>query len=164
MKAVREDGLQSAFTTMLNKLIFAKVEILAALLDDVRGDAHREALRRINEIDEKLERFTERQQTLVTIMSKGYLEPALFTQENNDLAATAERLEKERKQLVQDISGNADMAKALEDLMHFTGHSEMLTEFDGELFGRFVDRITVHSQTEVTFHLKCGLSLRERIG
>ena len=56
------------------------------------------------------------------------------------------------------------MVQALEDLMHFTGHSEMLTEFDGELVGRFVDRITVYSQTEVTFHLKCGLSLRERIG
>jgi hypothetical protein len=140
------------------------LEILAALLDDARGDAHREALHRISEIDEKLEQCTQRQQTLVTIMSKGYLEPALFTQENNNLAAKAERLERERRQLVQDISGNADMVQALEDLMHFTGHSEMLTEFDGELFGRFVDRITVYSQTEVVFHLKCGLSLRERIG
>ena len=37
VKAIREDQLQSTFTTMLNKLIFARVEILAALLDAVRN-------------------------------------------------------------------------------------------------------------------------------
>ena len=164
VKAVREDQLQNAFTTMLNKLIFARVEILAALLDAVQGEAHKDALRRINEINEELERCTERQQTLITIMSKGYLEPALFTQENNDLGAKAERLEKERDTLMKDLSGNAEMTKALEDLMKFAGHTETLAEFDGDLVGRFVDHITVHSQNEVTFHLKCGLNLKEGIG
>ena len=82
----------------------------------------------------------------------------------NDLGAKAERLEKERDTLMRDLSGNAEMTKALEDLMKFAGHTETLAEFDGDLVGRFVDHITVHSQNEVTFHLKCGLNLKERIG
>ena len=40
----------------------------------------------------------------------------------------------------------------------------MLSEFDPDLFERFVDHITVCSREEIIFHLKCGLSLRERIG
>ena len=39
----------------------------------------------------------------------------------------------------------------------------MLIAFDGELFGKFVEQITVYSRTEVGFRMKCGLMLRERM-
>ena len=47
--------------------------------------------------------------------------------------------------------------------MKFAEKDEMLTAFDGELFGRFVEQITVYSRTEVGFQMKCGLTLRERM-
>ena len=55
MKSIREFDLERAFTTMMNKLIFAKKDVLDALLDGIRGETHKENLRRINEIDQKLE-------------------------------------------------------------------------------------------------------------
>jgi len=39
----------------------------------------------------------------------------------------------------------------------------MLSGFDADLFEQFVDHITVCSREEIIFHLKCGLSLTERI-
>ena len=42
--------------------------------------------------------------------------------------------------------------------------ADMLTEFDAELFDKFVDHITVASREKLVFSLKCGLSLEERIG
>ena len=39
----------------------------------------------------------------------------------------------------------------------------MITEFDEDLFTRFVDRVIVYSRMEIGFAMKCGLTLRERI-
>ena len=100
MKFVRERDLERAFTTMMNKLIYGKKTVLDTLLDGIRGETHKENLHRINAIDQKLEKNEERRQTLTTIMTQGYLEPALFIQESNDLAAEADALIAEKDQLV----------------------------------------------------------------
>lgn len=41
--------------------------------------------------------------------------------------------------------------------------ASMLTEFDEDLFTRFVDRVIVNSRTEIGFDMKCGPVFRERI-
>ncbi len=35
--------------------------------------------------------------------------------------------------------------------------------FDGALVDEFLDHATIHSRTDITFHLKCGLNLLERM-
>jgi len=164
MKSVREVDLEYAFTTMMNKLIFSRKEVLNALLERFRGETHKENLRRIEEIDKKLEKNAERRQTLITLMTRGYLEPALFTQESNELAAEADGLVTEKEQLVSEVSGSLHKTEALNDLIQFTGHAQPSEFFDGELASRFLDHATVNSRNEIVFHLKCGLNLTERIG
>ena len=105
----------------------------------------------------------EQRQTLTTIMTRGYLEPALFTQESNDLAAEADALTAEKEQLVKEITGCMKMTEALNDLIHYANHAQPSPDFDGELVERFLDHGTVQSREEITFHLKCGLSLTERM-
>ena len=164
MKFVRESVLEDAFATMMNKLIFGRKEILQDLLDDIRSQNHKSSLRRMNQIDDALEGMTERQQTLTTIMTKGYIDPAAFTQEMNDLRQEAAALEEERDKLTKEINGDMRKTEELREILKFTGKGEMLSEFDPDIFERFVDHITVCSREEIVFHLKCGLSLRERIG
>ena len=164
MKYVRECDLEYAFTTMMNKLIFARREVLDALLDGIRGETHKENLRLIDGIDRKLEKNADRRQTLTAIMTRGYLKPALFTQESNELAAEADALTAEKDRLVKEISGSYHKTDALGDLIRFAGHAEPCESFDGTLVGRFLDHAEVISRNEVIFHLKCGLRLKERIG
>ena len=164
MKSVRECDLETAFTTMMNKLIFAKKSVLDSLLEGIRRETHKENLRRINEIGQKLEQNVERRQTLTTIMTRGYLEPALFTQESNDLAAEADALTAEKDQLVKVISGSLHKTDALTDLFRDAGHAQTSASFDGALVERFLDHAALRTRDEVVFHLKCGLSLTERIG
>ena len=164
MKYVRECDLEYAFTTMMNKLIFAKREVLDALLDGIRGETHKENLRRIDEIDRKLEQNVDRRQTLTTIMTRGYLEPALFTQESNDLAAEADALTAEKEQLVKEITGSYHKTEALADLIRYAGHTQPSTTFDGTLVERFLDHAELRTRNEIVFQLKCGLRLTERIG
>ena len=163
MKFVRESTLETAFVTMMNKLVFARKEILQALLDGIRGENHKASLIRINEIETALDGMAERRQTLTTIMTKGYIDPAAYTQETNDLLAEAAVLEDERDRLVREINGDMHRTEALRELLKYTGKGEMLSEFDADLFERFADHITVCSREEVQIHLKCGLCLRERI-
>ena len=79
MKSVREADLQRAFTIMINKLIFAKQEVLDTLLETLRSDVQKESLRQIDQIDHKLELNAERKKTLTTLMTRGYLEPKTAT-------------------------------------------------------------------------------------
>ena len=62
-------------------------------------------------------------------------------------------------------SVNGDMVKIaeLQRLLRFTSKGTMMTEFDDKIFLSFVERITVLSRKEVSFELKCGLSLKERL-
>ena len=164
MKCIREVDLEYAFTTMMNKLIFGKQEVLHTLLEAVQGETHKGNLLRIDEIDQKLEKIQEQRQTLTTIMARGFLEPVLFMQESNDLAAEADALTAEKNHLVKEVIGCMKMTEALNDLTRYAGHAQPSPDFDGELVERFLDYGTVQSREEITFHLKCGLSLTERMG
>ena len=164
MKSVREADLERAFTTMINKLIYAKKDVLDTLLDTLRCDVQKENLRQIDQIDRKLELNAERRKTLTTLMTRGYLEPAIFAQENNDITAEADALMAEKEHLVKDVSGSIHQADSLNDLIRYVAHAQPSAEFKGDLFGRFVNQVTIRTRTEIIFHLKCGLNLIERIG
>ena len=43
----------------------------------------------------------------------------------------------------------------------FIGYS--ILYFDGDVFKRFVEQVTVYSRTEIGFELKCGITLKERL-
>ena len=163
MRSIKEADLECAFTTMMNKLIFAKKEVLDALLDGIRSETHRTNMLRIDEIDERLEKNAERREILVTLMTRGYLEPALFTSESNELSSEADALVEEKEKLMGVIVGDIQKTEALTELIRFAGHAEPSTDFNGELVERFLETATVSSREEVVFHLKCGLSLTERI-
>ncbi len=163
MKFVKEADLEDAFCTMMNKLVFARKEILQNLLDSICRQTHKPSLRRIDEIDEALEGMPERRQMLVTIMTKGYIDPATYAKELNNMEAEVTALSDEKEHLIKEVNGDMKKAEGLRELLKYTGKEEMLAAFDPDLFERFVDHITVCSREEITFHLRCGLDLQERI-
>ena len=163
MKFIRERYLECAFITMMNKLIFARKEILQELIDCIWLESHKKNLLRIDEIDSKLEKNVEKQQTLRTLMARGYIEPPLFTEESNEIAREAEALTAEKNRLEKEVSGNMSKTEELNALLKYTKSAKIGCEFDGNLVLQFLDYATVHSREEITFHLKCGLNLTERL-
>ncbi len=163
MQSVREEALENAYTTMMNKLVFGRAEVLETLLDSIRGRTHKASLTRMNEIDALIDGMAGRRQNLTTIMTKGYLDPAAYTQEMNSLTAEAAALTEERENLTREINGDMRKTEELRELLKYTRKAGMLMGFAPELFIRFVDHVTVCSREEAVFHLRCGLSLRERI-
>lgn len=163
MKYVTDDALKLAFVTMMNKLNFGCQAVLRPLLQSLRGQNDKELLLKIQELETAIEKNTEQRQVLTNLMASGYLEPALFNKESNELASEADRLRQEKGSLMHSINGEMVKTEELQKLMKFVSKGTMQTEFDETAFLDFVEWLDVHSREEVVFELKCGLSLKERL-
>lgn len=163
MKYITDDGIKAAFLTMMNKLIFAYQSVLKPLLHSLQGFDDKDKLLQIQEYETKLEKNMDQRQVLTSLMASGLLEPALFSKENNALILEEKRLQEEKKQMINTVSGDRTKIETLETLIKFVSCSEMLTEYLDEAFLSHVERITVLSREEVVFELKCGLKLKERL-
>lgn len=162
-KYITDAALQLAFVTMMNKLVFGQQMVLRPLLQSLRGLNDQSRLLKIEELETAIEKNRDQKQVLTNLMASGYLEPALFNKESNELAAEAETLRQEKEGLMRSVNGDMVKVEELQRLLRFTSKGNMLTEFDDAVFLSFVEQITVLSRKEVAFELKCGLSLRERL-
>ncbi len=163
MKYIPESDFEYAFVTMMNKLIFGHETVLKPLLAILRGMNSDDSLTSIRELDKKLEENTEQRKVLVGLLTKGYLEPAVYNKGNNELLQEAERLHRQKESLVRFLNSDTQHLSEVSELLHYTTKTTMLTGFDRDIFKRFVERIIVYSRTEIGFELKCGITLKERL-
>lgn len=163
MKYITDAALKYAFVTMMNKLVFGQQAVLRPLLHSLRGLDDKGRLLKIEELESKIEGNMEQRQVLTNLMAGGYLEPALFNKESNELAMEAEKLRQEKECLMHSINGDMAKADELQKLIKFTAKGTMLMDFADEIFLAYIERITVLSRREVSFELKCGLCLKERL-
>lgn len=163
MQYIREDALERAFVTMMNKLVFGRKVVLKPLLAALHEKSRTADLEQINELESRLEKNIERRQVLISLMAKGYLDSALFNQENNALLAETAKLNTEKENLAHTIQDELARTENVSRLLRFANKEKLLTTFDGDLFEEYVEQVVVCSKTEIAFHMKCGLILRERV-
>lgn len=72
-------------------------------------------------------------------------------------------MKSERESLINGINDDLHKTETLQELILFTGKQEMFSDFDEDVFKKFVARMTLASRNEVVFHLKCGLNLKEKV-
>ncbi len=163
MKYVPESDLEYAFVTMMNKLIFGHEIVLKPLLISLRGMDSDETLENIRALDKKLEENAEQRNVLVGLMTKGYLEPAIYNKSNNELLQEAERLRRQKESITRFLNNDFQNLSEVSALLQYATKASMLTGFDGELFKRYVEKVLVYSREEIGFELKCGITLKERL-
>ena len=96
-------------------------------------------------------------------MASGYIEPEIFHAEKNRLTLEADRLAKEKEVLSKSINGDLTHLDEAQKLMRFISKKTEIKAFEDTLFLEYVDTITARSRDEITFNLKCGLNLTERL-
>jgi len=163
MKFVPESDLEYAFVTMMNKLIFGHEIVLKPLLISLRGMNSDETLENIRSLDKKLEENEKQRNVLVELMTKGYLEPAIYNKSNNELLQEAERLRRQKESITRFLNNDFQNLSEVSALLQYATKASMLTGFDGELFKRYVKKVLVYSREEIGFELKCGITLKERL-
>ncbi len=164
MMFIRDDDLKLAFITLLNKLIYSHKLILRSYLKALQNSSGDEGLQRIQHLEQLLAQNTEQRETLTKLMAQGYIDQILFNQENNALLSQADGFRSDIDALQHSMSGDASKVMETEKLLHFAERGSMVAEFDDLLFAKFVDYIRVDSRQQISFVMKCGLTLKERIG
>lgn len=163
MKGILESSIHAAFMTMMNKLTFAREAVLYPLDEGLSVYGGEDAIIRISEIQDDMERITLRKQQVTGFFSKGLLDPAIYQEEMDRLSADEKQLIKERDLRSNSISTDYDRTQALASLLKYTAKGNMVTEYDEELVEEHVDRIIVYSREEIGFVMKCGPTFREKV-
>lgn len=162
MKYIPETDFEYAFVTMMNKLIYGHQTVLKPLLMGLRGINSEDSVAKLHDLGKKLEENAEQRKVLVGLMTKDYLEPAVFKKGNNELLQEAERIKRQKESISRFINSDNINLHEVGELLQYATKSQMLKCFDDELFTRFVERIIVYSRSEIGFKLKCGITLKER--
>lgn len=161
MKFIHEEAFQSAFTTMLNKLIFTRKILLRPYYNALRVAGSDENLQRIMRLKASIQKNNDRKCELKKLRVKSIIDAVMYNQELN-------RMEKQNEEARREIQslGNIEsglMLRETEKLLHFLEAADMLDAYNEELFTSFVDSIIVYNRDCVGFKLKCGLTLREAL-
>ena len=163
MLFLRDGEIKATFSTMMNKLAFSKRLILEPLYDSINKIDEKCDLERIDTIDKKMEQLTEERNTLIGLMTKGFLEPALFNKERNVLDIEIKNLTTEKTNLVMSFTNGTSQADEVKILLDYVSKDKFDGYYTDEAFERFVENIIVNSRDELTFKMKCGLSLKEKV-
>lgn len=158
---IQEASLCNAVMTMHNKLLFARRGVLgpvsAALQKDDEISAGLQAIGR--EMEENLRS----RQRLRELLGKGFLEPAVFAQENCTLLERSRALTAKKDSLEEEAAERDGRVASLRELQRYLRTSDDKTEFDAVFFERHVERINVYSASSIGILLKCGVELKEVI-
>jgi site-specific DNA recombinase len=134
------------------------------LLQSLKKTNYSDNVTKIQGLETKIKENTERVQVIMELMAKGYLEPALFNTQKNELNKEAAILKEQKEALKRTIDGSQTILVEVEKLLKFTSKAESkIDTFDSEIFEDFIEEIIVFSQEETGFKMKCGLNLRERL-
>ena len=164
MKFVRDEDLKLAFVTMMNKLVFGYKLILKPYLLALRSSSTDSSIQRIQQLRLLIEQNTGQKETLTRLMANGYIDRVLFARELNAIMAQTDEYCVEIDTLSNSVTGDGARLRETEQLIKIVERGRMFAEFDADLFAKLVDHINVFSRSEVGFVLKCGLTLKERIG
>lgn len=158
---IQDISLRNAVMTMRNKLIFARREVLGPVSAALEKDCTVAA--GIRAIDSELEENLRSRQRLRELLGKGFLEPAVFAQENCTLLEKSKTLTDERARLEASVAEREGKVAAIRDLLRYLRNAESETEFNDAFFLSHVELIKVLSENRVAIRLKCGLELKEEI-
>lgn len=101
LKAVRDEIIKEAFVIMWNKLVTNYTDILYPLLESLKKlRTSEEQEKEITELNNKTMELTEQGQILNRVVSKGYIDPAIFIERQNALTIEIEETKKRRNQLL----------------------------------------------------------------
>ena len=161
-KAVREDDIQWAFTVMWNKLISNYTEMLIPLLDTLRKlriDEQQEE--EIGQCSNRIMELTEQGHILSRLVSKGYIEPAVFIERQNALTLELAAAKKKRSQLLDNNGFDREIAGTELLLELIRNNPDVMETYREDLFLQTTDKVIVQKNGQITFRLINRLELSE---
>lgn len=165
MKAIRDEIIKEAFVNMWNKLVTNHIDILHPLLESLKNlRIDKEHEEEIKELNNKIMELTEQSQILSRVVSKGYIDSAIFIERQNALTVELREIKKRRNQLL-DSNGYEKEIEGTQQLLEIIRcNPEILEEYDENLFINTAEKIIIGENSAITFRLINTLELTEYKG
>lgn len=161
---IPEEEIKAAFLQLYHKLRFHGETIFTQMLSDLQKICEQRMLWSIDiiELNKQIYELTDQNRTLADMNKLGLVDPDIFMSQSNELARQLQRAKRAKERLI----GNRDddtipQTRMLLEMLE--AMPEFLPNFDGEIFGDLVEKITAESNTCLRFHLKNGMELTEQI-
>jgi len=165
MKAVREDIIKETFLTMWNKLVSNHTDILYPLLESLKNlRTDHEQEEEIKKLNSRIMELTEQSHILSRVVSKGYIDSAIFIERQNALTVELEAIKKMRNQCLEDNGYEKEIIGTVRLLEIIRYNPEIIEEYDEYLFLNTVENIIIGENHEITFKLINNLELTEYYG
>lgn len=161
VKSIREDALQLAFCTMVNKLIFSQKFLLKPLVKQLQARQSQEQVAKLSQVETELNETQSKQDNLQQLWKQELIEKDFFTKQDTELEQKIANLQSEIERIKQLLGGQDSKLSLAHELLKLCQRSDYLTAFDNQLFEQIVESITIDPDHNIIFHLKCGLNLIE---
>lgn len=161
-KAIREDDVQWAFSVMWNKLVSNYTDILTPLLDilkKLRMDEQQE--QEIGDCSNRIMELTEQGHILSRLVSKGYIDPAVFIERQNTLNIELAAVKKKRSQLLDNNGFDREITGTELLLELIRNNPHVIEEYREDLFLQAIDKVIIQKNGQIIFRLINRLELSE---
>ena len=160
---VTEDCIRTAFRRLHYKLRYNEAALLKNMVSNLQKVRNSRMLWSVDviEINKKISDVLSQNQMLTMLKQQGLVDPDIFISKTNKLTEQLRTLKVEKERLVTAESDDAIyQTKLLIEIINDSPY--ILDDFDEELFGELVDKISINS-SHMVFKLKNGLELKETI-
>lgn len=162
---VPEAEITSAVLRLYHKLAQDPARIFRPMAERLRElrELELRSNRKITDIDKEIARLSEQNLVLVRLKSKGYVDPALYLSQQDEITHKLKELKKLRRRALE-ASGEDQQLQNTEAILEYledSGRPFQRETVDEELFEFLIQRLTVYSAETVKFRLYNGLELAE---
>lgn len=165
MKAIREDVLHEAFILMWNKLYTNQGTILEPLLEGLKKlPISPEETKENEQLNREIINLTEQSRILNQVMTKGYMDSAIFMENQNQISYRLLECRRKKALLFSKQKRSREIIKTEQIIGLLKRENGLLKEFRDDLFDLMVKEICISKEHDITFHLQNGLRLTEKEG
>lgn len=158
VKSIREDQIKRAWVTMYNKLNFSWRFLLTPFIDDLKVQiAEKEGK---SEEADQLQGYQKKLKTLAALFEQGVIDNEFYQHQQQQIHDQITRIQiggdRPSKSAIK-LQAAKQLRKSFQD------EPVMLNHFNLRKFYQTVTALTVDPRRAITFHLKCGLNLKEQV-
>lgn len=162
---VIESNISDAIRCCVNKLWLGRERVLRPMLTQLEDLRERElrANNRISDIDREMARLAEQNLVLNRLKDKGYVDPALYLSQQDEINGKALELRRLRRSIMERTHEDETIRKTEAMLDYLEDGPEWLDEIEAELFENLIDRIFLTAGRQIKIRLINGLEVTETL-
>ena len=162
---ILETAIEEAIRSFYRKLHHGRNAVLRPMLTQLEDLRERElrANNRISDIDREMARLAEQNLVLNRLKDKGYVDPALYLSQQDEINGKALELRRLRRSIMERTRGDETIRKTEAMLDYLEDGPEWLDEIEPELFENLIDRIFLTADRQIRIRLINGLEVTETL-